>query len=243
MEHGGKCNAITSTTVISAKTLETKPHTNQDPKAKPGLDLSLPPFLPKKENQKPKARGDQAGKYKECQKNHAALTGRHVVDGCCEFMPGGEEGTLGALKCAACSCHRKEVYGHRNSTHELISSAFYSSYRAIKPRGMFPMGEIGWRTSSSNEEMKKILSQNINGNGLIMMRTKKKRIRTKINEEQKGKMKEFAERLRWRILKKDEEEIDKFCRLVNLRRQVFKVWMHNNKKAMKRNANTCDQQK
>lgn len=214
MEHGGKCNAIASKTKISTKTLEAKPHTNSYPKAKPGSDPTLPPFLVKKENHKLSSRGDQETKYKECQKNHTVSTGGHVVDGCCEFMPGGEEGTLGALKCAACSCHRsfhrKEVYEHINSTQELMSPAFYRSgslHKAmIQPRGLYL--------------------------------PRKKRIRTKINEEQKEKMKEFAERLGWRILKKDEEEIDKFCRLVNLRRQVFKVWMHNNKQTMKRIGNT-----
>ncbi|KAG2329388.1 hypothetical protein Bca4012_021048 [Brassica carinata] len=204
MENGRKCNAITSTT---------KPHTNPDPKAKSGSDLSLPPFMVKKENQKQRTRGDQEAKYKECQKNHAVSTRGHVVDGCCEFMPGGEEGTLSALRCAACSCHRsfhrKEVYGHRTSTQKLISPAFYQSCSLYKAKMML----------------------------------RKKRIRTKINEEQKEKMKEFAETLGWRILKKDEEEIDEFCRLVNLRRQVFKVWLHNNKQAMKRNRNTCDLQK
>ncbi|CAG7883501.1 unnamed protein product [Brassica rapa] len=242
MEHGGNCNAITSTTI----TLKAKPNTNPDPKTKPGSDS----FLIKKENQKPRTRSNQAAKYEECQKNHAALTGGHVVDGCCEFMPGGEEGTSGALKCAACNCHRsfhrKEVYGHRNSTQEeLISPTFYrssNSYKAIQPRGVYPTGEIGRRTSSSSEDMKKILNQNSDGKGLMMITRKKKRVRTKINEGQKKKMKEFAERLGWSIQKKDEEEIDKFCRTVNLRRQVFKVWMHNNKQAMKRNGNICDLQ-
>ncbi|CAA7019382.1 unnamed protein product [Microthlaspi erraticum] len=258
MELGGKCNAVTSTTMISTKTIEVKPHTSPDPEAKPGSDpISKSTTVFKKENGKPRTRGDQAEKYKECQKNHAALTGGHVVDGCCEFMPGGEEGTLGALKCAACNCHRsfhrKEAYGHRNSTQEMITPAFYcssSSYKGMQPRGVYPTNEIGRRTSSSSEDMKKVLShrssQNINGNGLMMtmMMRKKKRVRTKIDEEQKEKMKEFAERLGWRIQKKDEEEIDKFCRTVNLRRQVFKVWMHNNKQAMKRrnNSNTSDLQ-
>ncbi|KAL1199697.1 Zinc-finger homeodomain protein 7 [Cardamine amara subsp. amara] len=254
MELGGKDNSITSTTMISTKTLEVKPHTtkpNQDPEAKPESDLSLAPFPIKKENKKRRTRGDQAMKYKECQKNHAASTGGHVVDGCCEFMAGGEDG----IKCAACNCHRsfhrKEVYGHRSSSKQdqlmMITPAFYSSsYKAMQPRGMYPTGEIiGQRTSSSSEDMKKILShrnQNVvvDGKGLMMMR-KKKRVRTKINEEQKEKMKEFAERLGWRMQKKDEEEIDKFCRMVNLRRQVFKVWIHNNKQAMKRNSsNTSD---
>ncbi|CAH8385078.1 unnamed protein product [Eruca vesicaria subsp. sativa] len=233
MEHGGKCKAVTSTTKISTKTLEAKPHTNPDPKAKPGSDPSLPPFLVKKENQNPRSRGDQETNYKECKKNHAVSTGGHVVDGCCEFMPGGEEGTLGALKCAACTCHRsfhrKEVSGHRNSTQELISPGFYSSFSLCK--AMIQPREVYHRNQKTNEND-------------LRMRKKKKRIRTKINEEQKEKMKEFAESLGWRMQKKDEEEIDKFCKLVNLRRQVFKVWMHNNKQAMKRFfGNTCDLQK
>ncbi|KAF8390206.1 hypothetical protein HHK36_024728 [Tetracentron sinense] len=45
-------------------------------------------------------------RYGECQKNHAAKIGGYAVDGCREFMASGEEGTSGALKCAACGCHR-----------------------------------------------------------------------------------------------------------------------------------------
>ncbi|XP_024543281.1 zinc-finger homeodomain protein 1-like [Selaginella moellendorffii] len=53
--------------------------------------------------------------YRECLKNHAASIGGHALDGCGEFMPCGEEGTMEALKCAACDCHRnfhkREVEG------------------------------------------------------------------------------------------------------------------------------------
>ncbi|XP_077251533.1 mini zinc finger protein 2-like [Tasmannia lanceolata] len=45
-------------------------------------------------------------RYGECQKNHAANIGGFAVDGCREFMASVEEGTSGALKCAACGCHR-----------------------------------------------------------------------------------------------------------------------------------------
>ncbi|KAK4393107.1 Mini zinc finger protein 2 [Sesamum angolense] len=45
-------------------------------------------------------------RYGECQKNHAANVGGYAVDGCREFMPCGEEGSNGALTCAACGCHR-----------------------------------------------------------------------------------------------------------------------------------------
>ncbi|CAN6485784.1 unnamed protein product [Victoria cruziana] len=50
--------------------------------------------------------GSRKPRYRECLKNHAVGIGGHAVDGCGEFMPGGEEGTLDALKCAACNCHR-----------------------------------------------------------------------------------------------------------------------------------------
>ncbi|XP_047967794.1 mini zinc finger protein 1-like [Salvia hispanica] len=49
---------------------------------------------------------DREVTYEECRKNHAASIGKYAVDGCCEFMPAGEDGTAAALRCAACNCHR-----------------------------------------------------------------------------------------------------------------------------------------
>ncbi|KAK6915830.1 ZF-HD homeobox protein, Cys/His-rich dimerization domain [Dillenia turbinata] len=64
-------------------------------------------------------------RYRECLKNHAASMGGNATDGCGEFMPAGEEGTLEALTCSACNCHRnfhrKEIEGehsnHNNSSN------------------------------------------------------------------------------------------------------------------------------
>lgn len=65
---------------------------------------SAPPYINKK-----------VVKYKECLKNHAAAMGGNATDGCGEFMPSGEEGTIEALNCSACNCHRnfhrKEIEG------------------------------------------------------------------------------------------------------------------------------------
>ncbi|XP_066335173.1 zinc-finger homeodomain protein 4-like [Miscanthus floridulus] len=69
--------------------------------------------------------GSSAVKYRECLKNHAAAIGGNATDGCGEFMPSGEEGSLEALKCSACGCHRNfhrkdvddeddDVYGAAN---------------------------------------------------------------------------------------------------------------------------------
>ncbi|XP_062181818.1 zinc-finger homeodomain protein 4-like isoform X2 [Phragmites australis] len=76
--------------------------------------------------------GNSAVKYRECLKNHAAAIGGNATDGCGEFMPSGEEGSLEALKCSACGCHRnfhrKEVdddfdVGHGCAARRLLASA------------------------------------------------------------------------------------------------------------------------
>ncbi|RYQ85867.1 hypothetical protein Ahy_B10g105497 isoform A [Arachis hypogaea] len=57
----------------------------------------------------------------------------------------------------------------------------------------------------------------------------RKRFRTKFTQEQKEKMHVFAERVGWKIQKRDEDLIQEFCHEVGVDRGVLKVWMHNNK--------------
>ncbi|XP_020240429.1 zinc-finger homeodomain protein 3 [Cajanus cajan] len=58
----------------------------------------------------------------------------------------------------------------------------------------------------------------------------KKRFRTKFSAEQKEKMVVFAEKLGWKLQRREvDDEIERFCRSVGVSRQVFKVWMHNHK--------------
>ncbi|KAI3726887.1 hypothetical protein L1987_66693 [Smallanthus sonchifolius] len=63
-------------------------------------------------------------RYGECQKNHAANIGGYAVDGCREFMAGGEEGTAAAVSCAACGCHRSF---HRREVNEVMSEGSATS--------------------------------------------------------------------------------------------------------------------
>ncbi|KAE9467203.1 hypothetical protein C3L33_00844, partial [Rhododendron williamsianum] len=67
----------------------------------------------------------QSVRHAECQKNHAANIGGYAVDGCREFMPSGEEGTNGALLCAACGCHRNF---HRREVENEIAIVVQSMY-------------------------------------------------------------------------------------------------------------------
>ncbi|CAM0951760.1 unnamed protein product [Alopecurus aequalis] len=53
-----------------------------------------------------KAAPTGGARYRECLKNHAVGIGGHAVDGCGEFIAAGEEGSIDALRCAACGCHR-----------------------------------------------------------------------------------------------------------------------------------------
>ncbi|KAM1093115.1 hypothetical protein ACFX2I_020225 [Malus domestica] len=82
-------------------------------------------------NKKQAVVGHNGVRYKECLKNHAAAMGGTATDGCGEFMPSGEEGTIEALNCSACNCHRnfhrKEVEGEQQQ----LSSCDYNFHHTI----------------------------------------------------------------------------------------------------------------
>ncbi|XP_010243781.1 PREDICTED: zinc-finger homeodomain protein 1-like [Nelumbo nucifera] len=153
--------------------------------------------------------------YRECLRNHAASLGSYATDGCGEFTA--DETTTGGLMCEACGCHRnfhRKVIvlgggggrGGSNSNNNRARDAEVvemMDYASTQPAMMV----------ESQED-----------------RSGKKRMRTKFTAEQKEKMLAFAEKLGWRIQRRDQEdEIEKFCKAVGVSRQVFKVWMHNHK--------------
>ncbi|GMH22437.1 hypothetical protein Nepgr_024280 [Nepenthes gracilis] len=101
-------------------------------------------------------------KYRECLKNHAVSIGGHAVDGCGEFMPAGQDGTLDALKCAACNCHRnfhrKETGGGELAVPPAAVAGgggalypqFSPYYRTPPPAGYLPVGTAGMGTTPAS---------------------------------------------------------------------------------------------
>ncbi|XP_015889978.3 zinc-finger homeodomain protein 6 [Ziziphus jujuba] len=71
-------------------------------------------------------------RYRECLKNHAATTGGHVLDGCGEFMPSGDEGSSDSFKCAACECHRNFHRKEIDGESQYLPNASYYSYNPLK---------------------------------------------------------------------------------------------------------------
>ncbi|KAL3813197.1 hypothetical protein ACJIZ3_014465 [Penstemon smallii] len=203
-------------------------------------------------------------RYKECLKNHAASMGGHVVDGCGEFMPSGDEGTPESLRCAACDCHRnfhrKIVQGQYNYNHtnnrttttttapllqgpsSLVAPRHQQQSVGPTPPTMVNFGGGGATAESSSEDIKIYQSSSAGtGGGHAVMQPpsssfsgSKKRFRTKFSQEQKERMHDFAEKLGWKMQKQDEQEVVQFCNEVGVKRQVFKVFMHNNKQAIKK---------
>ncbi|XP_071693273.1 zinc-finger homeodomain protein 2-like [Rutidosis leptorrhynchoides] len=197
-------------------------------------------------------------RYTKCLKNHAANMGAHVLDGCGEFMPNGEDDTPEALKCAACECHRsfhrREVEGgesqsgyhtqHTEPPPRVVavplpsapapSSQQQQNFRYHQPMPPMMMafgGANGAPAESSSEDLNVFRTYD----GVrLMAPTSKKRFRTKFTQEQKDKMQDFADRIGWKIQKQDEQQILQFCKEVGLKKQVFKVWMHNNKQGTKK---------
>ncbi|MBA0676479.1 hypothetical protein Goari_017955, partial [Gossypium aridum] len=170
-------------------------------------------------------------------------------------------GTLEALKCAACDCHRnfhrKEVdgetqqFGGRRSlmlnplqlppplpSPTMLHHHHHHHQKYTSPPSAMvtPMNVAfgGGGTESSSEDLNMYQS---NPEGMAAAAPpyvlSKKRFRTKFTQEQKDKMLELAEKLGWRINKQDEDEVEKFCAEYGVKRQVFKVWMHNNKNVKK----------
>ncbi|XP_061337798.1 zinc-finger homeodomain protein 6-like [Gastrolobium bilobum] len=201
-------------------------------------------------------------RYRECLKNHAASMGGHVIDGCGEFMPSGEDGTPESMKCAACDCHRnfhrKEAEGEpqhvlnyhsyyynksngQNRIHSLLHHHRLSSHGVattsaglIQPMTVAVGGSGGGPAESSSEDLN--MFQCNDGVQLSVQQPplSKKRFRTKFTQQQKERMMELAEKLGWKIQKQDEHEVQQICSQLGVKRQVFKIWMHNSKQAMKK---------
>lgn len=180
-------------------------------------------------------------KYHECLKNHAAHIGMHATDGCGEFIPSGAEGTLEALTCAACHCHRnfhrRETEGDLASCSECRLHGSSTDRRWIDVR-TYPFPAPLPLSSSAFHSAHMVKAVNMDTEdfsrrcALMSPRSPvslKKRFRTKFTEEQKERMASFAEALGWRMQKQDEDVVEQFCAEVGVKRQVFKVWMHNNK--------------
>ncbi|TYJ37741.1 hypothetical protein E1A91_A05G396500v1 [Gossypium mustelinum] len=193
--------------------------------------------------------------YKECLKNHAASLGGHALDGCGEFMPSPTATPTDptSLKCAACGCHRNfhrrepddpppttatptiEYQPHHRhhppppatasqpnrSPNSASPPPISSSYYPSAPHMLLALS--GGLTNSH------LPAGGLTPNTANLGSNSKKRFRTKFTQYQKDKMLEFAEKIGWKIQKRDEEDIQEFCHEVGVDRGVLKVWMHNNK--------------
>lgn len=176
-------------------------------------------------------------RYKECLKNHAAAIGGNATDGCGEFMASGEDGTLEALKCSACNCHR---HFHRKEieSDQYCNNSPSSQHYALPliPDHIAPiLARLSPNKSGSTSPSDQSDGKNSEDHGIIKglenptEKVMKKRSRTKFTQEQKEKMLAFAQKAGWRIQKLEESVVQKFCQEIGIKRKVLKVWMHNNK--------------
>lgn len=107
---------------------------------------------------------------------------------------------------------------------------------------MVAFGGLGGNNSGSGATTESSSEERLDGSTAAPLTTQqqqqiimsKKRFRTKFTPEQKEKMMGFAEQVGWRIQRQDDATLEQFCREVGVRRQVLKVWMHNNKHSIKK---------
>ncbi|KAK7340535.1 hypothetical protein VNO77_21241 [Canavalia gladiata] len=203
--------------------------------------------------------------YKECLKNHAANLGGHALDGCGEFMPSptATPSDPSSIKCAACGCHRN--FHRREPEEPPISSTthvieYQPHHRHHPPPPPFQAPNRSPNSASpppisssyypSAPHMLLALSTGLAAppestaapSGALASPGShtRKRFRTKFSQEQKEKMHRFAERVGWKMQKRDEDLVQEFCNEVGVDRGVLKVWMHNNKNTFAKKDNNND---
>ncbi|CAH8328018.1 unnamed protein product [Eruca vesicaria subsp. sativa] len=175
--------------------------------------------------------------YKECLKNHAAGIGGHALDGCGEFIPSPSFNTSDptSLTCDACGCHRN--FHRREDDLSYVSPVVprieYRPHNRHQLPPPLPPVEIGSQDDDDDPASPPPISSSymllaLSG-GAATVPVSRKRFRTKFSEFQKGKMFEFAERVGWKMPRVDDVDVVEFCRGIGVERNVFKVWMHNNK--------------
>ncbi|XP_058739255.1 zinc-finger homeodomain protein 9-like [Vicia villosa] len=188
--------------------------------------------------------------YKECLKNHAANLGGHALDGCGEFMtsPTATSADPTSLKCAACGCHRNF---HRREPEEppLSTTTHVIEYQPHHRHQPLPPPPFSTRSPNSSSPppisstyypsaphmllaLSTALPENVSAPNSAMISPgshTRKRFRTKFTQDQKEKMLKFAEKVGWKMQKKDEDYVHEFCNEICVDRSVLKVWMHNNK--------------
>ncbi|XP_062098887.1 zinc-finger homeodomain protein 2-like [Humulus lupulus] len=170
-------------------------------------------------------------------------------------------GSVESLTCAACGCHRnfhrREVllggipYSPPPHPMALLYNAGTTTPRwdpkmVVGPRrnhhtshrngarGIHDDGsdkEYDRRSSETPDREDNILAP---ASGSAASGGSGKRFRTKFTAVQKDRMLEFAESIGWRIQRQDEGAINQFCSQIGVKRNVLKVWMHNNKNAHRR---------
>ncbi|CAI8600835.1 unnamed protein product [Vicia faba] len=186
--------------------------------------------------------------FKECRRNHASSIGGLAVDGCCEFLPAGVEGTDEFFKCAACNCHRnfhRKEFVAGDQLQRPSNTLYYPSPNPIStvfptPNDNIPKSGSSRETTSSLDLLNGAVHDTapINRGGTSgggeSPSSSNKRFRTKFTREQKEKMLNFAEKLGWKIRKQDEDDVEEFCNKIGVKFQVFKVWMLNNKYSIRK---------
>ncbi|KAK1406722.1 hypothetical protein QVD17_38330 [Tagetes erecta] len=155
--------------------------------------------------------------------------------------------------------HRKEVelaaehyhqkFQHKNALHYITATPYYHHHRPtgyLKPAPALALGPgpgpggpgpvhspFHHRPlalpSTSRDDLDEMSNPSSSGGGGVGVSGSKKRFRTKFTPEQKERMLAFSEALGWRIQKQDEGAVVRFCEETGVKRNVLKVWMHNNK--------------
>ncbi|EOY03460.1 Homeobox protein 34, putative [Theobroma cacao] len=169
--------------------------------------------------------------YKKCLKNHAANLGGHALDGCGEFMPSPTATPTDptSLKCAACGCHRN-FHLREPEDPPLATATATIEYQPHHRHHPPPPATQPHR--SPNSASPPPISSSYYPSAPHMLLALSGGLAGALDNTHNNShlpAGAFAERVGWKMQKRDEELVQEFCSEVGVDRGVLKVWMHNNK--------------
>ncbi|XP_043705106.1 zinc-finger homeodomain protein 11-like [Telopea speciosissima] len=151
--------------------------------------------------------------YSECLKNHAVKLGTTATDGCgerrqrqpTERRAGGATGEAAAVQSDDGEIgQQQKLQDEQTATAVIVALA--------------PQNTVAPAVNVENLTAGEVV-EDLDG----------RKARTTFNNEQKERMRVFAEDLEWKMVKNRIDEIDRFCNEIGVSRQNFKIWMHNHK--------------
>ncbi|PIN09827.1 hypothetical protein CDL12_17581 [Handroanthus impetiginosus] len=151
----------------------------------------------------------------------------YVVDGCGLFEASDPNGTLEAMVCAACHCHR--------NFHRTVIVELSPRFNTQGTNMSIPAPLAQPQTSATHiHQQTHSTSSRVHGPAIqinLRPQAAQNRTRMKITREQTERLRSYAERNNWKMFREySKEEVDHICSEIGIAKKMLKNWINNHRR-------------